>query len=99
MTDELHGDPTEYNPDRSDEQDNGDVSTQGVPEIGNGVDENTSTDGSHTFKSWDCDWDGDALWFNCPYCGRRLCSAWFFQRGSTCNGCGATVNVQVTVSR
>ena len=89
---ELKGDPTEYNPDKGD---GGTESAENVPMPG---DDETPA-GAHTLDSTDCRWDGDAMWFDCPYCGDRLCASWFYADGKSCDNCGASVTVTITVEK
>lgn len=89
---ELKGDPEEYNPDKGEpgEETVENVPIPEKPDMSSGVEKLDSTDVS---------WDGDALWFDCPHCGDRLCASWFYSAGSKCDGCGAEITVTITVKK
>lgn len=89
---ELKGDPTEYNPDKGE---SGSENVENVPMPG---DDETPT-GAHTLDAAELRWDGDAIWFDCPYCGDRLCASWFYAADSACGECGAEISVTITVEK
>lgn len=86
---DMTGDPTEYNPDKS----KGEEGTENVPEPDNAVLTETllSTDKG-------IQWNGSDMWFDCPFCGDRLCSKWFLS-GGNCSECGSKVNIKIEVKQ